>query len=137
MVDIPCYSVAASAGQGQTVTDESQTDVMRVNKEWLRDLGLQNAKLAVIQSSGDSMLPTIPVGAPLLVDLGVNCYMQAGLYVFRRGDELSVKRLSQDVITGNITVASDNSLYPTVNLTPEQAEDLNIIGQVRLVMSKY
>lgn len=126
---VPRYDVAASAGHGALVDNEQIVDHLAFRRAWLAREGLQADKLALIQSRGDSMEPTIVTGDLLLVDLRENIPDQDGIYILRTDSHLVAKRI-QSLFDGSIYIKSDNETYQTQQLDRDQAERLRIIGRV-------
>ncbi|AEQ50791.1 Phage repressor protein C, contains Cro/C1-type HTH and peptisase s24 domains [Pelagibacterium halotolerans] len=127
---IPRYSVSASAGTGLVALEERPLDQLAFRTDWLRDIGLNPAFCGLIKSAGDSMLPTIPDGAQLLVDLTPGQQLRSGyLYVVVLEGDLLVKRLNRR-IDGTIELISDNPLYPKEIVDAQQLDRLTIPGRV-------
>lgn len=124
-VDIPRLRLEASAGPGATVGEEDAIGSFRFSPRWLRDQGLQPARLSAIAVRGDSMEPTLREGDEILVDTGANPWRD-GVHVVRVDGTLLVKRL-QLPQAGRITLLSDNPGYPPIELP---AQEVEIIGRV-------
>ncbi|MCS4534282.1 S24 family peptidase [Neisseria montereyensis] len=123
--------VFASAGSGSIPWDTNPEAM------WFRDafftyLGLRPDSCFCTRIDGDSMAPT-------LIDQGtalwqaVSQYTREGIYLFRQGDELRVKRL-QRLNTHTYRIISDNankSIYPTtdLDLTQMQSHEFEIYGR--------
>ncbi|MBO2576191.1 hypothetical protein AYI74_17015 [Shewanella algae] len=129
-VTIPALNVSASAGNGSYVLHETEANGIKVNKRWLHDEGLCHKDLVIINSHGDSMVPTIPEGASIIVDTKDNSYKREGVYAIRNGDELSVKRLRFDSFNNELHIISDNSVYPLWTVRKEQLGEVSVIGRV-------
>lgn len=126
---VPRFDVEASAGHGAVVGGETEGQRMAFRRDWLAERGLEAAKLAAITAKGDSMEPTIPAGALLLLDLraaDLGAALPDGIYVLHVDGLLSVKRL-QRVPDGSWLVISDNPLYKE---WPVRAAGLRIVGRV-------
>ncbi len=118
--------VAASAGTGNLVFDETPTGRLAFKRSWLRRHGIDHERACVITVSGNSMEPTLPDGCSILVDHKRRAPRDGGIFVLRRAqDGVVVKRLEGD---GDVWFAvSDNPEWPSAPLT----EDDEIIGEVR------
>jgi phage repressor protein C with HTH and peptisase S24 domain len=75
------------------------------------------------------MFPTLADGDDIMVDRSVaGTKLQDGIYVLRRDDTLSVKRIAIHPGTRRLTVSSDNGSYPSwPDLDPA---DIEVIGRV-------
>lgn len=125
---VPIFDVRLAAGVASFTDAAEQIGTMPFDLGLLRDLGRTNADgLAVLQGEGDSMWPTIQDGARVLVDLK-NTRLREGIFAFRTGDELRVKRLRR--LVDGIEIRSDNDRYPPETLHGEAADELTIIGSV-------
>ena len=120
----PRYEVLAAAGTGVEVEDEVVTGHLGFNRKWLRDQGLSEDKLAVIEVHGDSMEPTLHERDIVLLDLQTSMLRDGRIYTLRRDNELLVKRLRRQ--GDNWLIVSDNLLYPVEPLD----ESITVLGRV-------
>ncbi len=88
----------------------------------------QNIKTIIIR--GDSMQPTVCDGDMVWVDISVTKPSTDGLYIFSIKGDLFVKRLCFDNFNSKISIISDNSLYPAINI-----DDINKISTLGKVIS--
>lgn len=129
-VYVPRYDVAASAGNGAVVHDESVVDHLAFRRDWVtRTLGLDAQHLALIDVAGDSMAPTIGDGDLILIDTRPRPVKSEGVYVINLHSTLLVKRLRLR-ISGEMDVVSDNPLYGTETVNGDQLSQLQIVGRV-------
>ena len=127
--DISISEIDTSAGAGAVTGDEKITGHVRFPCQWLRNRDLQPAVCRIIRVSGDSMEPTLPNGAAILVNRRSRHLQDGKVFVIRIGDDLVVKRTVRDPEAGWLLV-SDNSakeIWPT-RAWPEQAQ---IVGEVK------
>jgi len=125
---IPRLSFRASAGAGSFVLDHEET-MVPVPRRLLQQLGLSERRARLLESHGDSMLPTIASEDPLIIEKDAE-YIDGRIYVFTIGNEVYVKRLRRG--PGHLVMISDNPEWPT----REEAipnEGFNLIGRVRWV----
>lgn len=122
--DIPRLALGASAGPGAFGTEDA-VGALRFSTRWLRGMGLDSARLAVLSVAGDSMEPTLRDGDEILVDQGVQP-LRDGIHVVRVEDALLVKRLDAGR-PGRLVLISDNPAYRTLELP---AADVQVIGRV-------
>jgi len=127
---VPRYEVEASAGGGSVVERESEIGRIAFRNDWIKQKGLVPKDLVVIRISGDSMQPTIKDGALVLVDTRREMPKSDGIYVIQNDGCLFAKRLQVNVVTGDLSIKSDNPIYDTVNVNASKAQDLYIIGRV-------
>ncbi len=127
---LPRYSVAASAGQGLLAQEEFEVERIAFRLDWLREIGLDPKQAGLLTAQGDSMHPTIPDGALMLVDRRENQPIRSGyIYVIVLDGEVLVKRLSRNT-DKTIDLISDNPLYPVKNIPQTEFDGLFIAGRV-------
>lgn len=126
-VGVPIYDVRLAAGAASFSDGAEQIGEMPFDHGLLRDLGRTSGDgLGVFIAEGDSMFPKISDGARVLVDLNMT-RLKDGIFAFRTGDELRIKRLRR--LVDGIEIRSDNEIYPPELLTGDAADELVIIGQ--------
>jgi phage repressor protein C with HTH and peptisase S24 domain len=128
---VPRYDVRAAGGGGAIVHSEQVVDHLAFRRAWLHQQGLSLSRLALIEATGDSMLPTIAAGDLVLVALD-QINGSEGVYVIRRGNALIVKRL-QLLQTGELQIMSDNPAYAAETIAPERVPNVQVLGRVRWV----
>lgn len=129
MVFVPVLDVHASAGNGAVVEAEPQTGVMALRRDMLRSLGISSTgSLKILEARGNSMEPLIRAGDLLLVDTSIDRVEDEGVYVFRRGSTVIVKRLRLTVM-GGVELVSDNGNIAE-SISPEDLPDLHAAGRV-------
>lgn len=123
---IPRHDVYASLGPGFQNSTERVSRWLAFQPGWIRSLGVAAQSLRLIGSRGDSMEPTIGSGDLLLITTWVTPVRQGSVYVVRRGDDLSAKRVRLHDKRQAILV-SDNPAY-----APElvKLRDVELIGRV-------
>lgn len=127
-VNVPIYDVRLAAGVAAFTDAAEQIGMMPFDRELLRGLGRSSHdSLAVFLAEGDSMWPTVQDGARVLTDLK-DTRLREGVFAFRTGDELRIKRLRR--LVDGIEIRSDNDRYPPEILKGEDADEVAIIGAV-------
>ena len=121
---VPRLALDASAGPGAVSAEEISFDSFRFSRRWLREMGLDGAKLSAIRVEGDSMEPLLRSGDEIFVDR--NKRAGEGIHVVRIGDALHVKQV-QASAPGRIKLISANDAYAPIELGGEEVE---IIGRV-------
>jgi phage repressor protein C with HTH and peptisase S24 domain len=125
---VPKLAVGASAGGGALTDAEALAGRVGFDETWLRQMGLDPARLSLIRVNGQSMLPTLNDGDDIMVDSGTGASVaKSGVYVLRFDGTLMVKRLMPH-IGGVVSILSDNPDYPPIDNVP--AGDVTIIGRV-------
>lgn len=126
-VRVPRLDVRASAGPG-ALPDERGVGHLVLDARTARTLAGGGGALHAISVVGDSMEPTLSDGDDILVDRADGAArLRDGVYVIRRDDALSVKRIAAGG-KGRVTLVSDNRLYPEVPDVP--LSEVEIIGRV-------
>lgn len=133
MIIIPRYTVKASAGHGEPVLEvdtEGQPNYFRSG--WAQKNGYRPDALFSIVAMGNSMEPTIPNGASLIVHRQTEI-VSGRVHVLCRGDECYVKRLIRQM-DGSILVKSENPDYKDVLISQDDPIPLHVVGLVVSVM---
>lgn len=136
MVRIKHYNVAAAAGFGLVPVDEhDEPEEVILARSFLRRLGASPDQSQVIFARGESMLPTIPDGSLLLVDRSKTLINDNGVFVFRVGEGIKVKRARWRA-DQRIDLVSDNQLagYPPETYTRDELAAIVPLGRVMCVM---
>ena len=126
--DIPILEIAAAAGGGATVFDETVTGHVSFQRSWLDRHGIAPQHSVIIGVSGESMEPTLPDGCSILVDRSRRQPQEGHIYVLRTDEGLVVKRLRRDE-AGQWQLQSEHPGWPAVPL----ASTAEVIGEVRWV----
>lgn len=125
-------NVKASAGNGNLVFYETEKGRLAFRRDFLRAEGVREDDAIVIYADGQSMEPTIPDGAVLLVNTGRTELSNNDVFVIRVDGEILVKRLRKE-IGGGVLIVSDNPdkhKYPDILVSPDKEDHLSIIGRV-------
>ncbi len=125
---VEVVEVAAAAGGGAVVFDETVVGRLWFRRDWLDSNAIDPAKCNVITVRGESMEPTLPDGCSILVDRsqGRRRRRDRRIFVLRTEDGLVVKRAGKDA-EGNWQIESDNEDWEPV----PWSRDAEIIGEVR------
>lgn len=126
---VPQYDAEVSAGHGAFVEQEAEVCRMAFRRDWIREMGLSPASLALVRVKGDSMEPTLLASDLVLVDAGVTAIRDDGIYVLRRDGTLVIKRLQVSLGDG-LYIRSDNPRYREESVPADKLGLLNIVGKV-------
>ena len=120
--------VAAAAGGGAVIFDETVVGRLWFRRDWLARHAIDPKQCNVISVRGESMEPTLPDGCSILVDRsqGRRRRRVGRILVMRTEDGLVVKRVGRDE-EGNWQIESEHSAWPPVPWT----DTTEIIGEVR------
>lgn len=120
--------VAAAAGGGAVVFDETVVGRLWFRRDWLDRHAIDPKQCNIITVRGESMEPTLPHGCSILVDRsqGRRRRREGRIFVIRTEDGLVVKRAGKDA-EGNWQIESDNEDWEPV----PWSRDTEIIGEVR------
>jgi len=130
LIAIPRFDILASAGPGTFADGEIPTAHLGFDERFLRQLcNARPSDLSIIKVRGDSMFPTLADGDDIMVDRSAGgVRLQDGIYVLRRDDTLAVKRIAVHPGSKRVTIASDNSSYPS---WPDcDPNDVDVVGRV-------
>lgn len=128
------FDLAVSAGNGLVATSDATTDRFAFPVEWLRRIGVVGELSALVSVQGDSMAPTIPDGAMVLIDARETSVSATGIYAFTFDGEAFVKRLVAAPQGKTITLISDNPAFPPRTISGPQLAQMRIAGRVKFVM---
>lgn len=130
-VMIPRLDVHLSAGNGhnQVEVELVKDNPQAFRTEWIRLMKLKPAKLAAMRAAGESMEPTIHDGDSLLVDTSQVNVVDGKVYALWYEGGERVKRLYR-LPGGGLRIKSDNSEFGTIELGPDYAGHVRIIGKV-------
>ncbi|WP_235824299.1 XRE family transcriptional regulator [Brucella anthropi] len=137
MVEIPLYDIQAAAGTGLIPKEDGLHNTVAFSRAFLRSIGAKPENCVMLEAKGDSMLPTIPNGAFMIVDQSKQDIVDEEVFVFRVGSGLKVKRAYWRM-DNNLELRSDNEAngYPPEIIGRNMAEDLAVIGQVLSLLRK-
>lgn len=130
------YNLRLAAGPGAIAFDPDQ-EVGRLEAPtvWLqRHVGISPVDTAALYVTGDSMRPAIGDGDLVVIDRHAP-EVSDQVYAIRLVDELMVKRVVK-LPGGYVRLLSDNPVFPPIDLSPEQAADLVVLGGVRAVFKR-
>lgn len=126
---VPRYTVRASAGDGEPVFEiDTKGTPNYCRGGWAMENGYKRDKLFSIVARGNSMEPTIPNGASLIVHRQEEV-VSGKVHVICRGDECYVKRLIRQM-DGSVLVKSENPDYKDVEVLPDDPTPLHVVGLV-------
>ena len=125
---IEVNELAAAAGGGAEVYDETVVGRLWFRRDWLDHHAIDPKQCNVISVRGESMEPTLPNGCSILVDRSQSRRRRrvGRIFVLRTNDGLVVKRAGKDE-EGRWQVVSDHPGWDPV----PWADDTEVIGEVR------
>ena len=120
--------VAAAAGGGAVVFDETVVGRLWFRRDWLGRHAIDPKQCNIISVNGESMEPILPSGCSILVDRsqGRRRRREGRIFVLRTEDGLVVKRAGKDA-EGNWRIESEHPAWPPV----PWSDTTEIIGEVR------
>ncbi|MDY4480262.1 MAG: S24 family peptidase [[Pasteurella] aerogenes] len=83
---------------------------------------------AMFSVDGDSMYPTLKDGEEIVIDRSKKELREGRIFVLNHMGTMWVKRVR--VNYDSIELISDNNFYNPITITQDEAEQLNVIGQV-------
>lgn len=129
---VPYYqAIGASAGAGAALAEREEAEsALAFRRDWIASLSASPPDLlSVIKVQGDSMLPTLGDGDPILVDRSDTAErLRDGIYVMRSEDTLIVKRVTRSPTSRHIRLTSDNPVYPDIGDC--DPADIDLVGRV-------
>lgn len=129
-VGIPCFTeVEAAAGPGRTVIQENHGPKIRFSRRTLRKCGVMEENAYGIMVSGNSMMPVMPHGATIGVDVGSTKILDGEMYALDHDGMLRVKLLYR--VPGNqVRLVSFNREEHADETVSLEDGKLRVIGRV-------
>lgn len=130
-VPVPVFDVHASAGGGAMNFGEVVSGYLSLPVSYLKDhLGVNPKDACGIYINGDSMEPSLEDGGVALLDRSENARSNKGdgIYTFRIGEELFIKRLERQ--GSRIVVQSDNPAYNPWEISDHDKANMKILARV-------
>ena len=126
---IAVNEIICSPGTGETVIDERIISRTKFPRNWLNAHGLDARLCRIIRMYGESMEPTLPDSAAMLVDMDSREPRDRRIFVVRVEEELLVRRLSRHPQGAWLLKADnpDKRVWPT----RPRPDDARIVGEVR------
>ena len=129
---VAAYDIEASAGHGMFTDGAVKPDrYLAFRRQWIRERSLDTNQLAAIFTKGDSMTPTVPDGATIVIDLRHRMPVDGKIFVIRIGDRLWIKR-TRWIPAGALRLISDNPDYEPFDIPRAELNhgDFEVCGQV-------
>jgi len=121
------YVPRADDARFDALRTDQIVDHLAFKKDWVRArLNAEPRNLLLIETVGDSMIPTLGDSDLLLVDLSAPRFRHDGIYVLRRDTVLEVKRLQRRP-DGALNIISDNPAYAPAVVA---SDSVHILGRV-------
>jgi len=131
LVAVPFYEARAGAGAQQIAWDEKPSKQIYLPQDLFLLRGIRPYSAGLMLSSGTSMEPTISDGDLLMLDMADQSRSD-GIFVIGRDGGVLVKRM-QWRSDGSLIMISDNKAYEPEPIPRDDADDLRLIGRVRMV----
>jgi phage repressor protein C with HTH and peptisase S24 domain len=131
LTQVPVLDVRGSAGNGAMNFGEVVSGYISLPTSYLRDqLGKNPKDICGIYINGDSMEPALEDGGIALLDRseGARSNKGDGIYTFRIGEELYIKRLQRQ--GSRIMVHSDNPVYEPWEISDHDKAQMKILARV-------
>ncbi len=136
------FDIGISAGPGLVPRENAVVDYLAFSRRWLLDKGLSADLCALVRVRGDSMAPTIPDGALVLVNAAEMQVSREGIYAFSRDGEAYIKRIVP--VGGNgdgrpdaLVIVSDNPSGQSETIAGPDLLDIRVVGRIRCVITSY
>ena len=123
--------ISASLGAGSFVNCETVTEYFPLPKSLMKKIGASPEHSCIINTSGESMYPTIIGGQDLiLIDESKKEIFDGKIYLIRMDNSLFAKRL-QKLPQNRIKVISDNPDYDSYIIDlKDESVDFAVIGKI-------
>jgi SOS-response transcriptional repressor LexA len=130
VVQIPICDSVASVETSFLNRKKRFTQSIGFDRSWLINLtSTAPDNLALMRVEGDSMTPTLLNGDLVMVDIAsIEASLEDGIYAVLTNERLQVKRIAVDPSNDQISILSDNILYPAWDGLDRNSID--IVGRV-------
>lgn len=129
---VPVYAARGSMGGGSFEMSWQVMSHISILKAYLRPKCSSLNNVGFILADGDSMIPTIPPGASVLIDTGKKDPVHGKVFCVMYDNQLYIKRL--EVCRGTITAIVSDKDLSRIEIGPD--DNFQIIGQVLLQQSE-
>ncbi len=133
------YDLSVSAGTGLEAVEGAETEMLAFSTAWLRSVGASADLSVLVRVRGDSMVPTVPDGALVLIHVADQDTARPGIFAIVREGQAFVKRItplarSPSGRPTSVAILSDNPGYPPDVVEGSDMNNLRIVGRVRCVL---
>lgn len=132
--------LCVSAGSGLDELPAEEEDGVLFPIAWFERKGLNPDLCVIVDVKGDSMSPSIPDGALVMIDRGNRVLRKSGVFAFSLDGQSYVKRI---VPSGNdrsgrptaLMIVSENPAFPPLALTGADMNSVVVVGRVVAVIN--
>ncbi len=126
-VKVRRIDVRLAAGDGAEVYEGEEETAIAFRRDFIHKSGVNAAFAVAVHVAGDSMLPTIPDGAIVLIDRSNAIIHNGKIYGLRFDGRLYIKRLLRE--NGKLVARSDNiHRHPDIDLERRRV-DFEVLGR--------
>lgn len=132
-------TINVSAGPGILFDGEEHDGALAFSRQWLTRNSISAQLAGLVRVKGDSMTPTIPDGALVLVHAAEMTVTREGIFAYSRDGQAFIKRLVPSDLdeagrARTIAIVSDNRDYPVEVLVGDRLNEIRIAGRIRCAM---
>lgn len=133
------YDVNVSAGPGLVPTAEDEDGRLAFSRQWLSRHHINPETAGLVKVKGESMAPTIPDGALVLVNCAEQFVEREGIFAFSRSGEAYIKRLvpvtrAPDGRPTSMVIISDSGDFAPEAVSGEALNEMRVVGRVRSIL---
>lgn len=129
-VEIPHYSVRASAGLGQDGADSLPTYFNKYRRDWWqKHIGANPDKCITVDIGGDSLSPILNEGDRPIINLAENEVLAEAIYLFRFDGQVFIKYLERVPGKGLIARSQNPRYQPWDIGDGSQHSEFKVIGR--------
>lgn len=130
IIEVPRYTVKASAGNGSPILDvDTEGTPNYCRSSWAHSHGYSPKNLFSIVATGDSMEPTIPEGASLIVHRQHDV-VNGKVHIICRRDECFVKRLYKQMDEALLIHSDNEKKYSSITVRKDDPDQVHVVGLV-------
>lgn len=128
--EIDHLDIQASAGHGRENGNPDVIDKLAFKRDWLTHKNIDPNRACLIDVHGDSMLPSLSNGDLALVDQRKNVITGNKIYALTDIDGTTLVKRLEILPDQSVLLKSDNPEWPTQIRKGQDANRLNIIGEI-------
>ena len=134
---VPEYEARAAAGRGVINEEFPEVKAMfPLPRKMIDQMGLDPARLRILQSDGNSMEPDIRNGDHMVIYIGEDTLIDGAIYVLNTDNGTMVKEVQLDP-RGGLKLISKNPSYAPLPVSADEREQLSFAGRLVMTLKRF
>ena len=138
IVSLPVYNIRATCGLGGANTDEFLDFIQNISfdSNLFPEIKSELERCKIVIASGHSMENDIYDGDYVLYQ-PQDFWSKEGIYIINVGGDLMIKTVVYDKVKEQLTLISNNVMYPAQTYSGQELDRIRLVGKVVAVLHKY